>query len=90
LNIDEYLTQLEHTISSSPIVSNYILTIDRKTENMAFISGKIEMRYGYNYRKRTEVIFRYDNAPDPRARNLSTFPHHKHTAENVKAIVAGK
>ncbi len=26
----------------------------------------------------TEVIFRYDNAPDPNAKGLNTFPHHKH------------
>jgi hypothetical protein len=26
----------------------------------------------------SEVLFRYDNAPDPRARELKTFPDHKH------------
>ena len=35
-------------------------------------------RYGYNYRLAGDVIFRYDNSPDPHARTLTTFPHHKH------------
>ncbi len=34
--------------------------------------------YGYNYRKGDTVIFRYDNAPDPQARKLPTYPAHKH------------
>jgi hypothetical protein len=34
--------------------------------------------YGYNHRRGSTTIFRYDNSPDPRARQLMTFPHHKH------------
>ena len=34
--------------------------------------------YGYNYRRGRTIIFRYDNAPDPRSRQLRTYPHHKH------------
>jgi hypothetical protein len=105
LKIDDYLTQLEHTIISAAIVSSHTMTIDRKTDHLAFVSGIIEMRdgslvdfkefieaqetevtkykYGYNYRKGTSVIFRYDNAPDPRARSLATFPHHKHVGTDV-------
>ncbi|MCR4343115.1 MAG: DUF6516 family protein, partial [Patescibacteria group bacterium] len=30
------------------------------------------------YRKGSNNLFRYDNAPDPRAKNLKTFPYHKH------------
>jgi hypothetical protein len=37
------------------------------------------IKYGYHYRVGHRLIFRYDNANDPAARNLPTFPHHKHT-----------
>jgi len=37
--------------------------------------------YGYNYRRGGTVIFRYDNAPDPLAKNLSTYPDHKHQGD---------
>jgi hypothetical protein len=100
LNISDYIAELEALINSSKIVSSYNLTIDRKTADMAFVSGKIDFRdgtildskefieesegniekykYGYNYRKGSDNIFRYDNAPDPRAKDIKTFPHHKH------------
>ncbi|MCU0645872.1 MAG: DUF6516 family protein [bacterium] len=39
-------------------------------------------KYGYNYRIGSEIVFRYDNAPDPAARNLKSFPHHKHTGKS--------
>lgn len=100
MNINEYIAQLESLINSSTIVSSYNLTIDRKTADIAFVSGKIDFRngtildfkefieesegniekykYAYNYRKESDSIFRYDNAPDPRARSLKSFPHHKH------------
>ncbi len=35
-------------------------------------------KYGYNYRRMSGIEFRYNNAPDPRAKKLSSFPHHKH------------
>ena len=37
------------------------------------------IKYGYHYRAGQRLFFRYDNANDPAARHLSTFPHHKHT-----------
>jgi hypothetical protein len=81
------------------------LTIDRKTEDIAFISGSIEFRdgsvldfkefcentehgiekykYAYNYRLHSDIIFRYDNAPDPNAKGLKTFPNHKHLKDKI-------
>jgi len=41
------------------------------------------LKYGYNYRKAGSLIFRYDNANDPAARNLSTFPQHKHVSARI-------
>jgi hypothetical protein len=37
------------------------------------------IKYGYHYRRGSTLIFRYDNANDPAARGLPTFPSHKHT-----------
>ena len=104
MNISDYIAKLESVINSFAIVSSYNLTIDRKTADIAFISGKIDFRdgtlldfkefiedaggnidkykYAYNYRRASANIFRYDNAPDPYAKNLKTFPRHKHTKEN--------
>ncbi|RJQ48013.1 MAG: hypothetical protein C4538_04460 [Nitrospiraceae bacterium] len=104
MNISDYIIQLESLINSSSAVSAYNLTIDRKTEDIAFISGNIEFRdgsvldfkefcestehgierykYAYNYRLSSDILFRYDNAPDPNAKELKTFPHHKHLRNN--------
>ncbi|HLG29807.1 MAG TPA: DUF6516 family protein [Candidatus Brocadiales bacterium] len=100
MSIDDYIVQLESVIGSSPAVSSYNITIDRKTNDIAFVSGVIELRddttidfkeyieskesgiekymYSCNYRTHSSIIFRYDNSPDPRAKKLETFPHHKH------------
>jgi len=100
LSIDKYVIAFETAISTHSFVSSYSLTIDRKTRDIAFLSGSIEFRngtildfkefienkggiiekylYGYNHRRGNDVIFRYDNSPDPRGRSLKTFPHHKH------------
>ncbi len=105
MNISDYIAELEAFINSSKIVSSYNLTIDRKTADIAFVSGKIEFRdgttldfkefieesrgsiekykYGYNYRKGSDNIFRYDNAPDPCAKDVKTFPYHKHLEDGI-------
>jgi hypothetical protein len=41
------------------------------------------VKYGYHYRRGDRLIFRYDNANDPAARNLPTFPHHKHDSSGT-------
>lgn len=46
MNISDYIVELEALINSSEIVSSYNLTIDRKTADIAFISGKIDFRDG--------------------------------------------
>lgn len=100
MSISDYTAELESVINSSTIVSSYNLNIDRKTADIAFISGRIDFRdgttldfkefiegsedtidkykYAYNYRQGSDSIFRYDNAPDPSAKGIKTFPHHKH------------
>ena len=100
MSLSDYIAKLESIINYSSIVSSYNLTIDRKTADIAFISGRIDFRdgtsldfkefvesvedsiekykYAYNYRKGSDSIFRYDNSPDPSAKGMKTFPHHKH------------
>lgn len=113
MNISDYIAELEALINSSKIVSSYNLTIDRKTADIAFVSGKIDFRdgttldfkefveesegsierykYGYNYRRGAHNFFRCDNAPDPRAKRLKSFPHHKHLEDEsiVESVETG-
>jgi hypothetical protein len=58
-------------------------------EFMIFRHNDIEiLKYGYNYlAKNGALIFRYDNALDPKAKKLSTYPEHKHTP---KKLIAAK
>ncbi len=100
MNLNEYVIEIETLIRSCSIVASYNLSIDKKSDDIVFISGRLDFRdgtildfkefveeketrlekfkYGYNYRKGSEMVFRYDNALDPRARKLTSFPHHKH------------
>ncbi len=100
MNINEYMSRLEELINSTSFIARYNLNIDRKSTDIAFISGRIDFRngtildfkefiestekrvekykYAYHYRKGSNNIFRFDNAPDPRAKKTKTFPHHKH------------
>lgn len=43
------------------------------------------IKYGYHYRMGDRLIFRYDNARDPAARSLPTYPHHKHVPAGLLA-----
>ena len=46
MSINNYVVQLESVINSSPFVSSYNVTIDRKTNDIAFVSGTVEFRDG--------------------------------------------
>lgn len=42
------------------------------------------LKYAYHYAAPTHtLVFRYDNARDPAARHLSTYPDHRHTPHGV-------
>ncbi len=42
------------------------------------------LKYAYNYSAKDKtLIFRYDNALDPKARSLSSYPEHKHTSKEL-------
>lgn len=100
MSLNDYLEEIESLIRTSVIVVSYSLNIDRKTEEIVFVSGRLDflngsvldikefveetnhgimkLKYGYNYRIASKVLFRYDNASDPRAKSLASYPHHKH------------
>ena len=40
--------------------------------------GIEKYKYAYNFRIGSVSFFRYDNTPDPNAKEIKTFPHHKH------------
>ncbi|MEK6528140.1 MAG: DUF6516 family protein [Nitrospirota bacterium] len=41
-------------------------------------------KYGYSYLGKDDtLIFRYDNAFDPKAKKLSTYPEHKHISKKL-------
>jgi hypothetical protein len=45
----------------------------------------IRLKYAYQYgRADGSLIFRYDNARDPAARDLPTYPHHKHVRNELR------
>ncbi|MBI5739362.1 MAG: hypothetical protein HZA16_01465 [Nitrospirae bacterium] len=42
------------------------------------------VKYGYSYLdKKSALIFRYDNALDPKTKKLSTYPEHKHASKEL-------
>lgn len=54
-------------------------------EFIIFKPGSVNIvKYGYSYLdKNGALIFRYDNALDPKTKKLSTYPEHKHTPEEL-------
>ena len=46
MNIDDYIEHLGSSIRACPIIASYDLGIDRKTEEIVFISGRIDFRDG--------------------------------------------
>lgn len=46
MNINDYISKIEALINSSSVVATYNLNIDRKSDEIAFISGRIDFRNG--------------------------------------------
>jgi len=81
--VSSYNLNIDRKTSDTAFLSGRIdfrngTTLDFKE----FIEGSEDSiekyKYAYNYRKESDNIFRYDNAPDPSAKGIKTFPHHKH------------
>ncbi|MCE5254371.1 MAG: DUF6516 family protein [Actinomycetia bacterium] len=43
------------------------------------------LKYAYHYHMSGVLRFRYDNAADPAARHLPTYPHHRHGPDGLAA-----
>ncbi|HWV45605.1 MAG TPA: DUF6516 family protein [Nitrospira sp.] len=53
-------------------------------EFLQFRPVTARLKYAYHYISSTHaLIFRYDNARDPAARHLSTYPDHLHTPDGL-------
>jgi hypothetical protein len=51
--------------------------------------GLKKLKYSYHYMRGKKHIFRYDNSEDKAARNVNTYPRHKHIAKD-KIVAAGE
>ena len=46
MNIDDYILQFESVLQKCSTIATYNLNIDRKTNELVFLSGKIDFRNG--------------------------------------------
>lgn len=76
LNIDRKPAEIAFIYGRMDFRNGTILDFKEFIESTE--EGIEKYKYAYNYRKGSNSIFRYDNAPDPRAKGVKTFPHHKH------------
>ena len=76
LNIDRKSAEIAFIYGRMDFRNGTILDFKEFIESTE--EGIEKYKYAYNYRKGSNSIFRYDNAPDPRAKGVKTFPHHKH------------
>lgn len=75
------LSYEERPPSAGLIKGNLIFADGSQLEFKEFVITQPTLRlikYGYHYQMGNRLMFRYDNASDPAARHLSTFPHHRH------------
>jgi len=78
----------ERAPSAALIKGSLVFTDGSQLDFKEFLITHPELRvvkYGYHYRSGTRLIFRYDNANDPAATNLPSFPHHKHDPSGLSA-----
>ena len=79
LNIDRKTQELAFIAGQIDFIDGSMLDFKEFVEKGD--NGIERYKYGYNYRKNSSLLFRYDNAADPGAKQLKSFPHHKHTGE---------
>ena len=95
MSITDYATALQTPIAATPFVVAISLSSIRFLDGSQLylkefiITGPVQhvIKYAYHYRRGDQLLFRYDNARDPAAKHLKTFPHHKHMASNLRVIV---
>lgn len=76
LNIDIKTTDIAFISGRIEFRNSSILDFKEFIESVK--TGIEKYKYAYNFRKGSVNIFRYDNAPDPNAKRVRTFPYHKH------------
>ena len=78
----------ERSPNAAFITGTIFFTNSTKLHFKEFVVFKSEgvnvLKYGYSFlSKDNTLIFRYDNALDPQATKLSTYPEHRHTPEKL-------
>lgn len=78
----------ERPSNAAFIYGTIIFTNASKLHIKEFVVFKSEginiLKYGYSFLlKDNTLVFRYDNALDPQAKKLSTYPEHKHAPEKL-------
>lgn len=54
-------------------------------EYVLLSESAVRLKYAYHYVAETQALaFRYDNALDPAAKHLPTYPHHKHLPHGLE------
>lgn len=81
----------EHPPNAVYITGIFVFTNSSKLHLKEFIAFKSKsiyfLKYAYNYSAEDNItIFRYDNAIDPQARKLSTYPEHKHISKKILPV----
>ena len=82
------LSYEERPPSAGLIKGSLVFADDSQLDFKEFLLTQPTLRvikYGYHYRTGDRLVFRYDNANDPAARHLPTFPHHKHVPAGLLA-----
>ncbi len=86
-HIDRKSTEIVFISGRIEFRNNSILDFKEFIESTE--KGIEKYKYAYNYRKESYILFRYDNAPDPRAIKVKSFPNHKHL-EDGSVIESGQ
>ncbi len=80
--LSSHSLSLEERFPHLGLIKGSLIFIDGSqlhfTEFVDFEYKTEKIKYSYHYMKEKELIFRYDNRSDPKAKNLETYPHHKH------------
>jgi hypothetical protein len=85
----DYITTLQGLIAAGIAKGWLVFANGAQLDFKEFLLTQPTLRvikYGYHYRAGSRLIFRYDNANDPAARHLPTFPHHQRTPSGLLAV----
>ena len=71
MQIKEYVGRILSSISANPYVESQSISCQERPPDGAYLD------------KEGDLIFSYDNALDPMARGLSSYPEHRHAVDGL-------